>query len=227
MAFGNFLLHHIDFPLTSPLMVSIIINNPIHIGFLLLALTCQPSVFAQRSASPDSGGNQENLMDSPPVFDDICLGDAYKAVSEKLRKSTLLELTVNEIYLGRFGLNGSYRTKKTIGGLKCFLYFDWDGENCLKELTMQTEPLSASEYDSSLKKNWKDLIALMTTLHGKPLQGVNFPNSSLLQNDMSLNTHLWRIEAGGTAMLGTSKSTEGYMVSVRFVTETIQPAIIK
>jgi hypothetical protein len=204
-----------------------IINHLVQTCFFVVALTCQPSAFAQRTTTTNSSQNREQNSEKSPVFGDICLGDPHKVVTEKLRKSSLLELSVNEVYLGRFGLNGSYRTKKTIGGLKCLLYFDWDASSCLKELTMQTQPQSGSEYDGSLKKNWQELIALMTTLNGKPLQGADFPQSSQLQNDMSLNTHLWRLNDGGTAMLGTSKSAEGYMVSVRFVTETIQPVILK
>jgi hypothetical protein len=194
---------------------------------LTLSLACQQPSFAQRPPQPRADVKPSKAGEKEAVFGDICLGDTHKSVTEKLKKSSLLELAVNEVYLGRFGLNGSYRTKKTIGGLKCLLYFDWDGDSCLKELTLQTQPQSTSDYDGSLKKNWQELISLMTTLNGKPLQAADFPKSSQLENDMSLNTHLWRINDGGTAMLGPSKSAEGYMVSVRFMTETIQPIILK
>jgi hypothetical protein len=59
------------------------------------------------------------------------------------------------------------------------------------------------------------------------LQNADFPAASTLQNDMSLSTHLWRLGGGGSALLGTSKSAEGYMVSVRFTSEKIEPVRIE
>jgi hypothetical protein len=194
--------------------------------FFILSLVCLPTVSAQHLSSANNANDQNKRVADIPVFGDICLGDTHKVVSEKLRESNLLELAVNEVYLGRFGLNGSYRTKKTIGGLKCLLYFDWDHNSRLKELTMQTQPQGISEYESSLKRNWKELIDLMTALNGKPLQAADYPHASELHNNMSLNTHLWRLNGGGTAMLGISKSAEGFMICIRFVSETIKPVII-
>ena len=162
-------------------------------------------------------------VEDAAVFDNIKLGDTHKEVMDKIKASKLLELTVDEIYLGRVGLNGSYRTKSTIGGLKCLLYFDWDSAGLLKEVTLQTQPQPLSEYQGLLQSTWKELIKLMTSLHGTPLQNATFPASTILQNDMSMSSHLWQLNPKGSALLGTSKSTEGYMVSVRFTTDKIEP----
>jgi hypothetical protein len=176
-----------------------------------------------------SGGAEKQqagaVMEETAVFDTLKLGDSRADVQAKIKASKLLELTVDEMYLGRFGLNGSYRTKQTIGGLKCSLYFDWDGNGLLKELTLQTTPQSSSSYNDSLKDTWAELAKLMTTLHGAPLQKADFPAANQLENDMSLSSHLWRLHGRGSALLGTSKSIDGYMVSVRFTTETIEPVI--
>ena len=162
-------------------------------------------------------------VEDAAVFDNIKLGDTHKEVTDKIKASKLLELTVDEIYLGRVGLNGSYRTKSTIGGLKCLLYFDWDTAGLLKEVTLQTQAQPLSEYQGLLQSTWKELIKLMTSLHGAPLQNANFPAASILQNDMSMSSHLWQLNPKGSALLGTSKSAEGYMVSVRFTTDKIEP----
>jgi hypothetical protein len=165
------------------------------------------------------------VMEETAVFDTLKLGDTRAEVQAKIKASKLLELTVDEMYLGRLGLNGSYRTKQTIGGLKCSLYFDWDSNGLLSEVTLQTTPQSSSSYNDSLKDTWSELAKLMTTLHGAPLQKADFPAANQLENDMSLNSHLWRLHGRGSALLGTSKSTDGYMVSVRFTTETIEPVV--
>lgn len=186
-----------------------------------------PEVAAPKNqTTPNAQKGQGAVMEETAVFDTLKLGDTRKEVQEKIKASKMLELTVDEIYLGRFGLNGSYRTKQTIGGLKCLLYFAWEDNGRLKELTLQTQPQSVDSYNTSVKATWLELSKLMTTLHGKPLQNADFPASHTLQNDMSLSTHLWRMHGGSSALLGTSKSVDGYMVSVRFTTETIEPVRI-
>lgn len=182
------------------------------------------------SASSPSPGNSSPARatsrpqaDDQAVFDTLKLGDSHQTVMTKIKASKLLELTVDEMYLGRFGLNGSYRTKQTIGGLKCLLYFDWDENGQLKELSLQTQPQPQSAYPSLLKDTWKELVRLMTTLHGKPLQDVHYPDASILPMNASLSTHLWRLSSGGSALLGTSRTSEGYMVSIRFTSESIEP----
>lgn len=188
-----------------------------------LAKLPTPVVTPPQAKTPPKSANTAPVMDDSAVFDTLKLGDTRAEVMSKIKASKSLELTVDEIYLGRFGLNGSYRTKQTIGGLKCLLYFDWDSSGNLKELNLQTQPQPSSSYQGLLKDTWDELSKLMTTLHGKPLQNADYPASGVLQNDSSLSTHLWRMANGGSALLGTSKSVEGYMVSVRFTTEAIQP----
>ena len=188
-----------------------------------LAKLPTPPVTSPHAKTLPKSSNTGPAMDDGAVFDTLKLGDTRAEVMSKIKASKSLELTVDEIYLGRFGLNGSYRTKQTIGGLKCLLYFDWDSSGNLKELNLQTQPQPSSSYQGLLKDTWDELSKLMTTLHGKPLQNADYPASGVLQNDSSLSTHLWRMANGGSALLGTSKSVEGYMVSVRFTTEAIQP----
>jgi hypothetical protein len=193
-----------------------------------LANSPTPAISPQRPISPSHrSANTSPSMDESAVFDTLKLGDSRAEVMSKIKASKALELTVDETYLGRFGLNGSYRTKQKIGGLKCLLYFDWDLNGKLKELTLQTQPQGVSAYGALLNDNWRELSKLMTTLHGKPLQHVDYPAASNLQNDMSLSTHLWRLNTGGSALLGTSKSVEGYTVSVRFTSDVIEPVRVQ
>lgn len=190
-------------------------------------LATLPQATGKGASSKGNTGEKQTaeVMEETAIFDTLKLGDTRAEVQEKIKASKLLELTVDEIYLGRFGLNGSYRTKQTIGGLKCSLYFDWDSNGRLSELTLQTTPQPSSSYNDSLKDTWAELSKLMTTLHGAPLQKADFPAANQLENDMSLSSHLWRLHGRGSALLGTSKSTEGFMVSVRFTTETIEPVV--
>jgi len=60
---------------------------------------------------------------------------------------------------------------------------------------------------------------------GKPIQTTPIPEVGLLKDGQMLGTHLWRIEHGGTVMLGTSRMEGGYQVVVRFTKEVIGPIL--
>lgn len=197
--------------------------NEADVNFLAALPAAAPPKVPAKSGEATAPKTATTAMDDNAVFDTLKLGDTRKVVMEKIKASNLLELTVDEIYLGRFGLNGSYRTKQTIGGLKCLLYFDWDAAGRMKELTLQTQAQPSSTYNQSLKSTWQELSKLMTTLHGNPLQDAKYPEAATLENDMSLSTHLWSLKPQGSILLGTSKSIDGYMVSVRFTEEKIEP----
>ena len=170
--------------------------------------------------------DQEPAPDPNAVFDTLCFGDSRKDVEAKLKASKLVETLVDDTFFGRFGLNGSFRTKQKIGGLYCELFFDWSKGGNLKEVSLQTQPQDAGTYDDLLRNNWNQLAELLTMLHGKPLQQAGYPEASDLQNDLYLGSHLWRLEGGGSAMLGTSMQANKYMVVVRFTTEKIQPVLV-
>lgn len=174
---------------------------------------------------------RRDLPDSPPdaeipahaVFDTLCFGDTRREVEDKLKQSKFVEAAMDETFFGRFGLNGTFRTQKQIGGLHCELYFDWTASGGLKEISLRTQSLGPDAYTERMRNNWSELSELLTQLHGKPLQTGPYPKITDLQNDLFLASHLWRLENGGTAMLGTSMTGDQYQVVVRFTTETIEP----
>ncbi len=161
------------------------------------------------------------VPDANAVFDTLKFGDSRDTVTEKLKASKIVETGVAGTFFGRTGLNGIYRTKHEIGGIFYFLFFDWDERGGLKEITLQTESKSASEYDSTLKPCWSQLIELITPIHGKPLQDADFPPSSKLGDGQMLASHLWHIETGGSVMLGIAQVGEGYQVAVRFTRKKV------
>lgn len=168
---------------------------------------------------PANGG--EPAPDADAVFDTLKFGDSRETVTEKLNASKLVEANLNGAFFGRTGLNGIYRTKQEIGGLFCYLFFDWDEGGGLKEITLQTESKPVSEYDTTLKPCWTELIELMAPIHGKPLQGAGFPPSSKLGDGQIIASHLWTIESGGSVMLGTAREGEGFQVAIRLTREKI------
>lgn len=176
------------------------------------------------ASKPVAGKKEaEPLPDPNAVFDTLCFGDSRADVIKKLKASKVVEGGLDETFMGRTGMNGIYRTRQKIGGLQCDLYFDWSPGNNLKEVSLQTQTVETTSYDSLLKENWEQLEQLLTMLHGNPVQNASFPNLDDLQNDLFLASHLWRLEGGGSALLGTSMQGGKVMVVVRFTTERIDP----
>ncbi|WP_035605396.1 hypothetical protein [Haloferula sp. BvORR071] len=158
-----------------------------------------------------------------PVFDTLNFGDKREEVEKKLKASKLVESSVDPELMGRVGLNGSYHTRKQIGGLHCDLYFDWTGAGTLKEVNLQTQSVPKEVYVNRLKATWQELAELLTALHGKPVQAGPFPPAATLKADTLVPSHLWKLEGGGSAMLGTSSEGDTCMIVVRFTTEKIRP----
>jgi hypothetical protein len=176
---------------------------------------------SERQAMEKPG--EDAAPDPGAVFDTLHFGDTRQQVEDKLKKSAFVETTIDETFFGRLGLNGTFRTRRQIGGLHCELYFGWTPDGSLNEITLQTQPLGPDSYDSSLKDNWSELIKVLSQLHGKPVQSGDYPGRDKMQNDLFLASHLWRLENGGSALLGTSMQAERYLVVVRFTTEKIEP----
>lgn len=173
-----------------------------------------------------AGKDAEPLPDPNAVFDTLCLGDTRADVLKKLKESKIVEAGLDETFLGRVGLNGTYRTRKQIGGLHCELYFDWSAGGHLTEVSLQTQGVERASYAGRLKENWAQLAELLTMLHGKPLQNAGFPGIDDLQDDLFLASHLWRLEGGGSALLGTSMQGGKCLVVVRFTQERINPVTV-
>lgn len=165
-------------------------------------------------------------LPEPPAhaaFDTLCFGDDRETVQSKLLASDTVEPIVEAKFLGRLGLNGSFRTRKKVGELSCLLYFGWSADGGLKEITLQTESCEAAAYPETIKSTWIELDQLMTDLHGKPLQAAAYPKATDLPDGGFLGTHLWRLADGGSAMLGTAREGSKFQTAVKFTSERLEP----
>lgn len=157
------------------------------------------------------------------AFDTLEFGDSRDTVLKKLNESPNIDGSVAEVMLARVGLNGVYRTKQTIGGLHCHLYFDWTSNNRLSEVTLRTKPLPRENYGGKIKSNWSELIELLTILHGKPVQNAPYPDSDELQDGLILSSHLWYSDKGHSILLGTGQEGANFSAVVRITSQHIAP----
>lgn len=172
-------------------------------------------------AGPET--NDEPKPDDSAVFDTLNFGDDRETVLEKLKQSTVVEMTMGDAFLGRLGLNGAFRTKHRVGDLHGTLFFEWSPAGLMREVSIHTEALPQDSYSGRLSATWREFITLMTTLYGQPLQAIAFPKSEDLEDGAFLASHLWRLEGGGSALLGSAREGNGYLVVVRFTQQTIEP----
>ena len=177
----------------------------------------------QRWLNKEHPGVDGQMPDKHAVFDTLKFGDRREAVTAKLKASEMVETSVDGVFLGRTGLNGIYRTRQKIGGLYCYLFFNWSETGKLKEITLQTETKKAGDYTTVLQPCWEEMSELITPLHGKPIQKMRITKPEILKDGQMLATHLWKIDHGGTVMLGTSNTDGGYQVVVRFTKDVIEP----
>ena len=161
-----------------------------------------------------------------PVFDELRFGDKRSEVTEKLKASKLVELNIPDTLLGRTGLNGVFRTRQKIGGLDASLFFDWNDDGGLKEITLQTTAAPAAKFNEQFQPCWEECIKLLTSLHGQPISATTGLELSAIPDGGMLSTHLWKLQETGTAMLGAARDGDQYRVAIRFTRKDIEPVRI-
>lgn len=152
----------------------------------------------------------------PPnaVFDHLVFGDTRQDVTTKLLRSELVELTFDEHLLARLGLNGAFRTRATIGGLPVSLFFDWDDQSAMREVSLQTTPHPADQVTENLVPCIDALKDTLVAIHGPPKKSTSLPALGALAEGMFIGSHLWEIEQG-TILLGLARDREGFMAVAR------------
>lgn len=173
----------------------------------------------------DPAGNDaavdKNLkqIDENAIFDTVVFGDNRDTVTEKLYASKLVTANVAPTHIGRTGLNNVFATRDKIAGMTYSLTFDWNSDGGLTEVSLQSENISAQEYLTTLKSSWKELEKLIISIYGKPTSITAMPKASDLQDDQMLASEVWRLDHGGSILLGTAKMDGQYQIVVRFTKE--------
>jgi hypothetical protein len=182
-----------------------------------------PNKTVPNKAVLDKSVTDKTVPNKAAVFDQLVFGDTRERVFTKLKASKFVALTVDETFLGRTGLNGVFRTRKKIGGLDASLFFDWTDGGELKVVTLQTETVPDSAYQTLIGSSWKAFINLLTTLYDKPVQQSSLPRTENLADGSFSPSHLWALETGGSVLLGTARDGDKYQLVVRFTQNKINP----
>lgn len=192
----------------------------------IITLLLLSATFSLLHAVPSAKKNEDNTRYPDGVFDKLSFGDTREQVLAKLKTSKFVELSVDETFLGRTGMNDVFHTRKKIGGLNASLFFEWTEDGKLKEITLQTRPLPPTALKTQLSPCWKEFTNLLTTLYGKPVSAVTEFRVSTIKDGTMAPTHLWNLEKSGSAMLGVSRDGANYIVVVRFTQRNVTPVAV-
>ena len=172
---------------------------------------------------PPTGKRKDAPVPKGAAFDQLEFGDSKDDVLKKLRESEFVTGNVLDTLIARVGLDGVFKTKEAVGGLKCSLYFEWTTGDRLREVSLRTSGLEARTYNAALKDNWKEWINLLSMLYGEPKADSGYAEKEDLDDGLMLGSHLWHTEDGHSVILGTGQDGSRYSVVVRITSEFIQP----
>lgn len=156
------------------------------------------------------------------VYGDLEFGDSREAVSSKLKQSPLVEQTIDDVFTARTGLNGIYECKARISGLACHLYFNWDAQGGLDEITLRSEGLALETYPTELRKAWLDAERLFSEVYAVPSQKAPYPALSSFQKHKMMISHVWSNPGNGSILMGTGVDGEQCFLFVRFAKNGIE-----
>jgi hypothetical protein len=135
------------------------------------------------------------------VFDQFTFGEGREAVAKKAAASKSLTGGVADALKGRVGLSGAYFI--SIDGIRYDLHFEFDGNERLTEMSLQSDPYEPDEYDSSMKKAWSRLRESFIASYGDPTETTGFPPRKVITEGVAMSSDLWNLGGSRHIYLGT------------------------
>ena len=157
------------------------------------------------------------------VYGTLEFGDSRETVTKKLKKSSMVEQKLDSAFFGRTGLNGVFKCKAKLANLTYHLYFDWDHNGGLREITLRSERLAENKYGSGLNDAWQKANKLFTQVYGLPAQDAKYPSKSDFKGHDILITHLWHKGPYQSILIGPGINKGQCFLTIRFVNEHIKP----
>lgn len=157
------------------------------------------------------------------VYDTLQFGDSRETVTKKLQASTMVTTTVDSTFFGRTGLNGVFKCKAKLAGLTYHLYFGWNDNGGLNEITLRSAEVPMAEYESSINKAWAEANTLFTQVYNAPAQNANYPTKADFKKHDILITHIWHKGENQSILIGPGINKGKCFLAIRFVNQRIEP----
>ncbi len=146
------------------------------------------------------------LSSQAGVFGDIEFGDGYTAVQNKLMKSELADTDLPETLLGRTGINGVFKTTRTLDGQRLKLFFTFENDS-LTEIQLRTDSKASINSAIGLVE---EASKELDKIHGKAAQSGQAPKANQLPVGASMLYRVWHPGDGGSALVGLTRDKDGF-----------------
>lgn len=157
------------------------------------------------------------------IYETLEYGDTKEVVTNKLKQCERIENTAPDTMFGNVALNGSFLVKKELSGLRFALFFNWDDDGGLNEITLRSTGVEEQQFSEKLKPAFKQAGALIKEVYGNPVASNAMPSSSDIDEGVIINSHLWHV-GGGSLLMGVAQQEGKYQLSIRFTQKLIEPA---
>ena len=155
------------------------------------------------------------------VYGELEFGDSRETVTKKLGQSPLVEQIFDNTYTARTGLNGIFKCKGKISGLACHLYFNWDEQGGLNEITLRSEGLDMDLYKTRLQRAWTDAESLFSQVYQSPTQKADYPALTAFKEHKMMISHVWKNKGKETILMGTGIDKNKCFLFIRYVRSQI------
>jgi len=160
------------------------------------------------------------------VYGDLEFGDDRDTVTQKLQKSKLVSQTINTSLMSRTGLNGIFKSKAKLAGMTYHLYFDWNEDGGLREITLRSDQIPKANYSTTLYKAWLAASQLFTQVYNLPAQNAGFPEKMDVIKHNILMSHIWHKGDKQSILMGPGIEKENCFLAIRFLNQHIEPVLI-
>ncbi|MCP5536490.1 MAG: hypothetical protein H7A51_09700 [Akkermansiaceae bacterium] len=155
------------------------------------------------------------------VYGDLEFGDSRETVTRKMSASQLVEQTIDSTFFGRTGLNGVFKCKAKLAGLSYHLYFGWNEDGGLNEVTLRSSELSMEEYGRGLRRAWGEAEALFSQVYQKPSQKADYPDQKAFTKHNILISHVWHRGENQSILMGPGIDKGKCFLAIRYVNQRI------
>jgi len=161
--------------------------------FALSFLSKADQELAQKLASDAAAKKALESTEGINIFTKFEFGENQKAIEAKVKTIKELKGGVAEALRGRVGLSGAYFVE--LDGMRYDLHFNFDQNDRLTELSLQSDPFDPGDYDTSLKAAWNRLRSSFVSRYGEPPENRQngFPKRSVITEGAAMSSDLWQV----------------------------------
>ncbi|MDX1680395.1 MAG: hypothetical protein R3242_06670 [Akkermansiaceae bacterium] len=204
-----------------------VVNNGSVVTIPLEVLHQDDIAWLDKQAAGGGGAGGGGGAEQPPeiatgcFYDTLAFGDDRATVIKKLKASKRFHSELNETYFNRVGLNGTFETTpgNEFFGMKAAIYYEWDENNGLKNLSLYGHETAPAEAKTALIPRWNQMIRDITRYFGEPKSSSPKPMYAGLGEGEITFSHVWPMKTGGTLLMGVGKQDDKLMIIARFSRE--------